>query len=373
MPCWTSDSCVHFGFSRSAASSYTPHATCPTGGTFLRRRSTRCSTSSPNRKSNEGVKAVKAELFRVDVERKPSVLTQLATELRRENPWVATDISAASRIVLLGMGSSHYANSVAAARLRSIGVDAIAEIASSDLLPAVREGTVVIAVSASGGSVETLDAVGRYEGQCPIIALTNVDGSDVAGMATRTLLMGAEKEEGGVACRSFLHTLALLLALESHLGGEVGLQAVLAKASAATADLIDRQDDWLPRLSELAIGPHGTHLVAPARRMSSAQQGSLMLREGPRLAATGCETGDWSHVDVYLTKTTDYRLVLFAGSRWEPQLLTWVSERGSTLVAVGRELEGSAFDLRYRHDDDDDVRLLAEVTVAELLAASLWQ
>lgn len=97
-----------------------------------------------------------------------------------------------------------------------------------------------------------------------------------------------------------------------------------------------------------------------------------MLRESPRLPATGCETGDWSHVDVYLTKTIDYRLVLFAGSRWEPQLVTWVVERGSRLIVIGGEADAAALTIRYRHDDDDDVRLLAEVVVAELLAEGLW-
>ena len=54
-----------------------------------------------------------------------------------------------------------------------------------------------------------------------------------------------------------------------------------------------------------------------------------MLREGPRLPAVGCETGDWSHVDVYLTKTTDYRLLVFAGSQWEAQLAEWTAARGA--------------------------------------------
>ena len=38
-----------------------------------------------------------------------------------------------------------------------------------------------------------------------------------------------------------------------------------------------------------------------------------MVREGPRRAADGCETGDWNHVDVYLTKTLDYRALMFTG------------------------------------------------------------
>ena len=60
-----------------------------------------------------------------------------------------------------------------------------------------------------------------------------------------------------------------------------------------------------------------------------------MLREGPRLAAVGCETGDWSHVDVYLTKTTDYRLLVFAGSDWEPQLAEWTTRAAPLLSASG--------------------------------------
>ena len=97
-----------------------------------------------------------------------------------------------------------------------------------------------------------------------------------------------------------------------------------------------------------------------------------MLREGPRLAAVGCETGDWSHVDVYLTKTTDYRLLVFAGSRWEPQLAEWTSARGSTVVAVGGDVPGAGCMVRYPGDEDDDVRLLTEVLVPELVAARAW-
>jgi hypothetical protein len=126
-------------------------------------------------------------------------------------------------------------------------------------------------------------------------------------------------------------------------------------------------------VSELLLSSTGTHIAAPAHRFCSAQQGALMLREGPRLSAVGCETGDWSHVDVYLTKTTDYRLLVFAGSAWEAQLAEWATERGSTVVGVGGSVPGAQYELRYPGDSDDDVRLLTEVLVPELLAARAWQ
>ena len=179
--------------------------------------------------------------------------------------------------------------------------------------------TLVIAVSASAGSAETLDAVDGSA--CPSSAVANQPGP-LTERATRTVWMQAGEERGGVACRSFQHTLALLLALESTWSVSRFLRSQTPPTPGGPAR---RADAWRPRLAELLLGPHGTHVVAPARRISSAYQSALMLREGPRLPAVGCETGDWSHVDVYLTKTTDYRMLLLGGSRWEQQLLEWTA------------------------------------------------
>lgn len=132
------------------------------------------------------------------------------------------------------------------------------------------------------------------------------------------------------------------------------------------------EDQWGPEVTGLLAGPDGSHVAAPAHRLSSAQQSALMLREGPRRAAVACETGDWAHVDVYLTKNTDYRLLIFAGSPWDTGVLEWTRPRGTTVVSVGGEFEGASASVRYLHDDIDDVRLLTEVLVVELVAARLW-
>ena len=206
-----------------------------------------------------------------------------------------------------------------------------------DLLPAIRPDDLVVAVSASAGSAETLDAVERLG--VDVVAVANQPGP-LTERATRTVWMEAGEERGGVACRSYQHTLALLLELVRHLTG--GRDVPLTDAAAAAEDLLLTEPTWRPRVAELLLGPDGTHVVAPARRISSAYQSALMLREGPRLRAYGCETGDWSHVDVYLTKTTDYRMLLLGGSRWEEPLLEWTSQRGSTVVGVGTEVPGAA-------------------------------
>jgi hypothetical protein len=235
-----------------------------------------------------------------------------------------------------------------------------------------------VAISASGGSRETLQAVAALDGtgdRPRTVALTNVPVSALTALCDDTVLMGAEEEVGGVACRSFQHTLALLLALEAHLLGRPTDQvaALVDGAAEASAHLLATQDHWLPGVTDLLAGPAGSHVVAPARRLSSAQQSALMLREGPRRAAVACEAGDWAHVDVYLTRNTDYRLLVLAGSSWDDGILEWTGPRDTTVVAAGGEFPGAAATVRYPHDDVDDVRLLAETLVVELVAARLWR
>lgn len=318
---------------------------------------------------------MKPDGFAADLYRKPEVLQRLAASLGERNPWDAVVPPDIERVVLLGMGSSAYAGGVAAARMRAKGLVATSELASSQLLPDWSERTLVVATSASGGSAETLDALTRLPSAAHTVALTNTASSAITQRCGAVVDLAAEPEVGGVACRSYQHTLAVLLALECHLTG-VSTDALahsVALSADASAYLLDTESDWRLEVSEPLLGPAGIYVTAPAERFCSAQQGALMLREGPRMPAVGCETGDWSHVDVYLTKTLDYRLLVFAGSGWEAQLAEWTTERGSTVVGVGGVVPGTQYNLRYPGDGDDTVRLLTEVLVPELIAARAWQ
>ena len=116
-------------------------------------------------------------------------------------------------------------------------------------------------------------------------------------------------------------------------------------------------------------------VAAPAERIGSALQSALMLREAPRIVADGCETGDWLHVDVYLTKRPGYRLLLLPGSRYDAGVIEWrararlrrgrASAARSTGCSTTMPIDGAG--------DAPDVACLTETVVAELLAAELWR
>jgi fructoselysine-6-P-deglycase FrlB-like protein len=306
-----------------------------------------------------------------DLERKPESLVRLAGALA--DPRLLAAIPARPRrVVLTGMGSSRYAAEVAALRLRAAGLDAVAEVASAASGWPPGPDVLVLAISATGGSVETLAALERYRG-ARIVGITETPDSPLGHAADAIVPLLAGREVSGVACRTFQHTLLVLRAIEAHLTRVSHDTADLCQRVAqATQELLDRRDAWLPPVADALDGPAGVYVLAPAERWSSAAQSALMVREGPRRPATGCETGDWSHVDVYLTRTLDYRALLLTGSRWDDQALDWMRQRHSTVVAVGAAVDGAAAVVRYAGDDDPEVALATETLVAELVAARWW-
>lgn len=309
---------------------------------------------------------MKADEFAADVAAKPSSLRALAQVIADEK-W---PVAPGDRLLLTGMGSSWFAADTMARRLRRAGVHAVGELSSVEASYPADASLTVVGITASGTSKETLQFLATHHGTSRTIALTN---STAALPVDHTMHLHAGEERGGVACRSYSHTLATLLQLEQQLAGTVpDLAAKLELAADAIAGLLDAQGTWMPPVRATLAGPHGCWLLAPAERLGNALQGALMIREGPRHSADGCETGDWNHVDVYLTKALDYRAMIFGGSRFDADAVQWMRERRSRFVAVGCHLPGAASEVRYPGEDDPIVALLTEVSMAELVAADWW-
>lgn len=309
--------------------------------------------------------------FLADLEAKPAALQRLASSSALLDAVAAVPRLAA--VLFLGMGSSRFAAEDAARRLRASGYQAISEYASATLLPPPHANLLVVAISASGKSHETLRAAERYRGAAYLVALTEDPEAPLAMMADTVIPLLAGHEAGGVACRSFQHTGLVLRLLEAHLTVRALDFAGLCQAAAAgTADLLERRDEWLPA-AVAALDTAGiVGVIAPAERWSSAAQSALMFREGPRRPAVGAETGDWNHVDVYLTKTTDYRALLLTGSASDDEAVAWLSRRRSTIVTLGPPRSDVPQGITHSASAQPDVAVHVDTLVAELVAGTMW-
>jgi fructoselysine-6-P-deglycase FrlB-like protein len=299
--------------------------------------------------------------FGEDLARKADLAHELSTQ---KFQW--PDLSGQS-LVFMGMGSSAFAAQSMVTKLQACGCNATFTLSSNPTPPQSSTEKTLIAISATGNSVETNAAFDAAFGYKEKIWLTNA-----AARGSQSVAMNAGEESGGVASLSYLATHVALLRLFESLGCITGLEKSIDLAAVAIADIYSRKDAWLPEMMNHIKSPAGSYYIAPADRLCSAQQSALMMRESPRLPSVPCETGDWSHIDVYLTKTLDYRAILFPGSIWEDQLFKWTQERGSKVLTIGFDHPHATTSLRYKNDSDPLVRLLAETTFAEILAQHLW-
>jgi glucosamine--fructose-6-phosphate aminotransferase (isomerizing) len=311
---------------------------------------------------------VDADGFRSDILGEPAALTAMLEAYDGEaSPLRALGSLEGRRVVLIGMGSSRFAALPVATALRSLGVHAVAELASTGAPLAPASDVVAIAISASGATEETVEALERHRGISRTVAVTNHPDAPLAAGADVVLPLLAGEETGGVSCRTFQATVAL-----GHLLAGVDASRLLAAPEAQSA-LLDSRETWLDPLLHNLGGAHTVYTIAPDERIASALESALMFREGPRVAADATETGDWLHVDVYLTKHPGYRALLFPGSRFDAAVMAWARERASTIVAVGEPVAGAAQTIPYPLAEDPVIASLVETSVAELAAAEWWR
>ena len=261
------------------------------------------------------------------------------------------------RIVFAGLGSSRYAALDVTTRLRANGRAAWAEYASAESGTPAAPDVTFVAISASGSTPETVAAAERHHGTSLVIAVTNRVPSPLAAAADVVLPLLAGDETSGVSSRTFLAANAVLAMLADRLCGGLVEAEALRPAVDGLGRLHDRRADWLPPAADLLDGSESIGVIGPAGAIGLAEQGALMLREGPRLRASAHEASDWLHTAIY-TALPGYRALLLPGITDPDRLIGVIKGRGGA-AAAAPSVTGPA--------------QLVVPAVADLLAAELWR
>ena len=150
--------------------------------------------------------------FLEDVLGEPETLAGLLDAYAADDgPLAALGDVPERRVLFVGMGSSRYAALAACPILRAAGVEATVEHASARLAVPPRPGCLVVAISAGGRTPETVEVAERHRGSGRVVAVTNRPDGDLARAADLVLPVFAGEERGGVACKTYQATVAVLL------------------------------------------------------------------------------------------------------------------------------------------------------------------
>jgi glucosamine--fructose-6-phosphate aminotransferase (isomerizing) len=257
------------------------------------------------------------------------------------------------RVVLLACGTSHHAAMVGRYYLESIAkISASVELASEfrGREPVVGEGDLVVAVSQSGETIDTLVAAREAkERGAKLLAIANVIGSAIPRLADAAFYTHAGPEIGVASTKCFTTQLANLLMLSVWLGKRRGT------LDDATARELVEQTARLPLLVKDVI--HGTRQLVCnlAKRYRDARdvlflgrglsypialEGALKLKEISYVHAEGYAAGEMKHGPIALIDSTVPVFVIMPKDRWYERTQSNLQEakaREAQVIAIASE------------------------------------
>ena len=254
-----------------------------------------------------------------------------------------------SKITIVAAGTSYYASLVARYWFESLaGIGCEVEVASEfrDRDVVLPEGGVVIAVSQSGESLDTLMAMrrGRAAGQ-RILGLVNVPESTIARESDGVLLTRAGPEFGVAATKTFTAQLTAFLGLAIALG-----RAREHLAEARALELIAALYALPARVAEAASDQQAfapvTHMLARARNVlylgrglsyPMALEGALKLKEITYIHAEGYAAGEMKHGPIALIDEAVPVIGLAPSGPWFEKTVSNLAEaraRGGRMVLI---------------------------------------
>ncbi|MGO4906777.1 SIS domain-containing protein [Pseudorhodobacter sp. W20_MBD10_FR17] len=197
----------------------------------------------------------------------------------------ADHIRAKGRLMLLGMGGSHWANRMVEPIYRAAGIDATAQALSEYMRAPLPGDPALIVTSQSGASGEVLRFLdGQDDSQ--IIGLTLAPQSRLAQVGLPIIGAGGV-ELAYAATRSLLITIAMHAAILHRLGLPVeGLEAALATPASL--------GDLGPAVDALAAARNAV-FVARGSLQGVADAAALSLMELARIPVLGLEAGQFRH------------------------------------------------------------------------------
>ena len=203
------------------------------------------------------------------------------------------------RVVLTGMGSSFHGLHPLQLRLGEHNIQA-QMIETSELIhfspKLLSPETLVVAVSQSGQSVETLRLLELIRKKASLIGVTNTPQSPLAQNSEAVLITQAGSEYS-VSCKTYVTTLAALTVLGDLLtGGEYSKTiSALELASEAMAQYLSGWESFVESAIENMDGVQYLILAGRGSSLAAAGTGGLIIKEAAHFPAEGMSCTAFRH------------------------------------------------------------------------------
>lgn len=311
-----------------------------------------------------------------------AALERIVDHLRRDAEALpAADLlSGEASVVFAGMGASYAASALPVSLLSRAGVRATREIASEMRGAASPEHTVVVGVSQSGRSPETVEFVERFPVHARLV-LTNVAGAALSEVVDRPLDLGSE-QDSYASTIGYTGTLVGLTVLAQRLLGASPEQAVAVWDGIGT--VVSRFEEVsapvVAAVAESARTVVAADVVASGASRAASEAGALLLREVCRVPSSALVTRNYLHGEMESAGAT---LHVVVGDGRERRLARTLADAGHLTLLVTTEetqvvddvyptpLAGGPLHVLALPQVSAPVRVLLETVVLQQLAGAL--
>src|SRR5216110_2636234 len=258
------------------------------------------------------------------------------------------------RIVIVACGTSWHAGLVGRHVLEElVGIPVSVEYASEYRYRQQLHvpGTVTIAISQSGETADTLEALRAAKAVgSTVVGLVNVVGSTIAREADGGIYLHAGPEIGVASTKAFTSQLVALLLLGLYLGRQRGLPVEqgrrLVEQLAGLPDLVARAlalEDEVARLAERYADATNALYLGRGVNFPVALEGALKLKEISYIHAEGYPAAEMKHGPIALIDENMPVVCVAPQDRVYAKVVSTMQEvkaRGGRLIAITSEGNG---------------------------------
>jgi glucosamine--fructose-6-phosphate aminotransferase (isomerizing) len=274
----------------------------------------------------------------------------------------AKEIVKAKRVILLGQGTALHAAMIGEYLIEDLAkVPAEVEYASEFRYrnPIVEDGTIVIAVSQSGETADTLAALEEAKSRGALaLGVVNVVGSTVARETDAGVYLRVGPEIGVASTKAFTGQVAVLTLISLFLARRRFMSpehcAAMLRSLDAIPDAVERvleQDARIRSVTEKYVHRDNWLFLGRGYNYPTAMEGALKLKEISYIHAEGMPAAEMKHGPIALIDDGMPAVFLATkGSQYDKVILNIeeVRSRGGHVIAIATE--GDAEIARHAED-----------------------
>jgi glutamine---fructose-6-phosphate transaminase (isomerizing) len=298
----------------------------------------------------------------------------------------AKELVKARRVILAGQGTALHAAMIGEYMIEDLAkVPAVAEYASEFRYrnPIIEDGTVVVAVSQSGETADTLAALHEAKDRGALsLGVVNVVGSSISRLTDAGVYLRVGPEIGVASTKAFTGQVAVLALVTLFMARRrfmsADQSAQLLKDLETVPDKIDEilaQADRIKRVTERYVERENWLFLGRGYNYPTALEGALKLKEISYIHAEGMPAAEMKHGPIALINEGLPAVFIANKGRQYEKVMSNIQEvrsRGGHVIAVATEgdehIKTVAHDVLYIPDIPECLSPMLTVVPLQLMA-----